>query len=229
MRSNPALSALCWERRSPSAHPAAAEARTAARPTLARLEPPQSSAVGGATSKPLPPSPRFGSPPKSRCPSRETVVRSGFVGIRRRNFALSPDHSRLSDSSVPVSPRIDASTRRTRSCDVECPQSQLENLLEVSCTIISKHPTPSVGRLHPDRAAGRDRHHRRPDRPAAAGRAGGPRGRPPRPVHQQPEANRPGDAQLPLGEQLLPAGRHERQHPRRARSPRGGVAGAPSR
>ena len=37
----------------------------------------------------------------------------------------------------------------------------------------------------------------RPDRAAAAGRAGGPRGGPPRPVRQQPEADRPGPAQLP--------------------------------
>ena len=51
-------------------------------------------------------------------------------------------------------------------------------------------------RIHPDRAAGRDRDHRGPDRPAAAGRAVGPRGGPPGPVHQQPEADRPGDAQL---------------------------------
>ena len=45
-------------------------------------------------------------------------------------------------------------------------------------------------RLHADRAAGRHRDHRRPDRAAAARRPGGPRGRPPRPVHQQPEADR---------------------------------------
>ena len=30
--------------------------------------------------------------------------------------------------------------------------------------------------IHPDRTAGRHRHHRRPDRPALAGRPGGPRG-----------------------------------------------------
>ena len=42
--------------------------------------------------------------------------------------------------------------------------------------------------LHADRAAGRHRHHRRPDRPAPARRAGRPRGRPAQPVRQQPEA-----------------------------------------
>ena len=52
-------------------------------------------------------------------------------------------------------------------------------------------------RVHPDRAAGGDRDHRRPDRPAPARGAGGPRGGPPRPVRQQPEADRPGPAQLP--------------------------------
>ena len=51
-------------------------------------------------------------------------------------------------------------------------------------------------RLHADRAAGRDRDHRGPDRPAAAGGAVGPRGGPAHPVHQQPQADRPGDAQL---------------------------------
>ena len=47
-------------------------------------------------------------------------------------------------------------------------------------------------RLHADRTPGRHRHHRRPDRPAAAGRAGRPRGRTTCPVHQQPQADRPG-------------------------------------
>ena len=64
--------------------------------------------------------------------------------------------------------------------------------------------------LHADRAAGRDRDHRGPDRPAAAGRPGGPRGRPPRPVRQQPQADRPGDAQLPRHQQRLPPGVHQR-------------------
>ena len=55
----------------------------------------------------------------------------------------------------------------------------------------SEQPIRSTG-FHPDRAAGRHRHHRGPDRAAAAGRAVGARGRPPRPVHQQPQAARPG-------------------------------------
>ena len=54
----------------------------------------------------------------------------------------------------------------------------------------------SATRLHAHRAARRDRDHRRPDRAAAARGAGGPRGGPPRPVHQQPQADRPGAAQL---------------------------------
>ena len=52
--------------------------------------------------------------------------------------------------------------------------------------------SPPVRRLHADRAAGGDRDHRRADRAAAARRAVGPRGRPPRPVREQPEADRPG-------------------------------------
>ena len=45
-------------------------------------------------------------------------------------------------------------------------------------------------RLHPDRAAGGDRDHRGPDRAVAPGGAGRPRGRPPRPMRQQPQADR---------------------------------------
>ena len=44
----------------------------------------------------------------------------------------------------------------------------------------------------------------RPDRPAPARRPGGPRGRPPRPVHQQPQADRPGGPQLPRRQRRLP-------------------------
>ena len=54
--------------------------------------------------------------------------------------------------------------------------------------------TPSPPRVHADRAAGGHRHHRHPDRPAAARRAEGPRGRRPHAVHQQPQADRPGHA-----------------------------------
>ena len=52
--------------------------------------------------------------------------------------------------------------------------------------------------FHADRAAGGDRDHRRPDRAAPARRPGGPRGGPADPVHQQPQAARPGAAELPL-------------------------------
>ena len=68
-------------------------------------------------------------------------------------------------------------------------------------------PTPRGGqrvpatrfppRLHADRVAGGDRDHRHPDRPAAARRPEGPRGRRPHAVHEQPQADRPGAAQLP--------------------------------
>ena len=58
---------------------------------------------------------------------------------------------------------------------------------EVLCVLIAV-----VRRLHADRAAGRHRDHRRADRPAAARRAGGPRGRPAGAVRQQPQADRPG-------------------------------------
>ena len=73
-----------------------------------------------------------------------------------------------------------------------------------------------------DRAPGRHRDHRRADRLAAAGRAVGSRGRAADAVHQQPQADRPGDEQLSRCLWLLPAGRpvHVRlQHQRPARRP----------
>ena len=66
-------------------------------------------------------------------------------------------------------------------------------------------------RVHADRAAGRHRHHRRPDRPAAARRPGGPRGGPPHPVHQQPQADRPRPAQLREHHRRLPDVGHRRR------------------
>ena len=61
----------------------------------------------------------------------------------------------------------------------------------------------SSSSLHIDRVAGGDRHHRRADRPAAAGGSGGPRGRPASPVRQQPQATGPRHAELPFGLQLF--------------------------
>ena len=88
--------------------------------------------------------------------------------------------------------------------------------------------------LHADRAPGRDRDHRRLDRPAAARRAGGPRGGPADAVRQQPEAARDRDPQLHLAEQLLrPPGRELRQpglwrpgHPERLAAGLGGYPAA---
>ena len=60
-------------------------------------------------------------------------------------------------------------------------------------------------RLHADRIARRHRHHRGADRPAAARGPGGPRGRPPLPVLQQHEADRPGPGQLREQQRQLPA------------------------
>ena len=73
------------------------------------------------------------------------------------------------------------------------------------CAPSVPHPEPircPCTALHPDRAAGGDRDHRRADRPAAARRPGRPRGGPADPVHEQPEADRHRPAQLPLGRQL---------------------------
>ena len=65
---------------------------------------------------------------------------------------------------------------------------------------------PRASRLHPDRAARRHRDHRRPDRALASRRAVGPRGGPPCPVHQQPQAARPGPGQLRELQRLVPDG-----------------------
>ena len=59
---------------------------------------------------------------------------------------------------------------------------------------IERRPLP--GRLHADRASGRDRDHRGLDRALVAGRAGGARGRAADSMRQQSQAARPGDAQL---------------------------------
>ena len=68
--------------------------------------------------------------------------------------------------------------------------------------------TRRTSRLYADRTARRHRDYRGPDRPAAARRAIGPRGSPAGPVHQQPQANRPGHAQLPHRDRDVPAGWH---------------------
>ena len=63
-------------------------------------------------------------------------------------------------------------------------------------------------RLHAGRAVGRDRHHRRAGRPAAAGDSGRSRSGPPQLVHEQPQANRPGRAEPPRRRwATIPAGR----------------------
>src|SRR5262245_50608876 len=51
--------------------------------------------------------------------------------------------------------------------------------------------------VHAHRTARRHRHHRRPHRSVAAGGPEGPRGRVPGEVHQQPQADGSGTAQLP--------------------------------
>ena len=56
------------------------------------------------------------------------------------------------------------------------------------------------------------------DRAAAARRPGGPRGRPPCPVHQQPQAVGVGHPELHLAEQFVPADAQQLQH-RRHRPP----------
>ena len=69
-------------------------------------------------------------------------------------------------------------------------------------------------RVHADRAAGRHRDHRGLDRPALARRAGGARGGPAHPVRQQPEADRPGPAQLHDGDRRAAAGAVQQPHRR---------------
>ena len=80
--------------------------------------------------------------------------------------------------------------------------------------------TSTPPRVHPDRTAGGHRHHRRADRPAPARRPGGPRGRPPHPVHQQPQAARPGRPQLREHAPRLSAGPDQDELPDDAPVPR---------
>ena len=67
----------------------------------------------------------------------------------------------------------------------------------------------SEARLHADRALGRHRDHRRPDRAAPARRPVGARGGTASAVRQQPEADRPGPAQLPDLHRRVPSGRDQ--------------------
>src|SRR5207248_1148311 len=71
---------------------------------------------------------------------------------------------------------------------------------EVDSQFSGESTTPP--RVHADRTPRRDRDHRDPDRPAAPGRAEGPRGGRPDQVHEQPQADRVGHAQLPRRERL---------------------------
>src|SRR5262249_4614510 len=58
----------------------------------------------------------------------------------------------------------------------------------------------------PDRVAGGDRHHRRADWPALAGRAENPRGRPAAFLYQQPQTTWPGPTQPSFQPGEVPAG-----------------------
>ena len=83
----------------------------------------------------------------------------------------------------------------------------------------TNHDAPVSG-LHADRAAGRHRDHRRADRPAAAGRAGGARGRAAGPVRQQPGAARHRDPELRVVPRGPPARRGQPDRADRERRPR---------
>ena len=74
--------------------------------------------------------------------------------------------------------------------------------------------------IHADRVAGGHRDHRGPDRVAAAGRAGCARGGAAGAVHQQPEADRPGDRQLRIGRRLHRAGLYQPVRQRQLCQPR---------
>ena len=75
---------------------------------------------------------------------------------------------------------------------------------------VSNANVPASKGVHADRAAGGDRHHRHPDRPAAARRPEGPRGRRTHRLQQQPAADRPRGPQL-RQRQRPPAPRHQRR------------------
>ena len=132
--------------------------------------------------------------PRTACPPR---------GAEERRVARSRD-SPTTTTSLPLSiarsgpRRTDSSTYDPGRHDViKC---LLQNPKCGEGPTMKKPQT----RVHADRAARRHRHHRRPDRPAPARRAGGPRGRPAVAMHQQPQADRHRRPQLRVHVQRAP-------------------------
>ena len=112
--------------------------------------------------------------------SRERLLRapsrSGFTPAASSGPRIIPEE----ESSPPGPVASDGMDEPRRSSGTfECPQSRLENLME---DVMRHHlrylAAPSGGGFHPDRAAGRDRHHRRADRPACCRRCRRPARRP---------------------------------------------------
>ena len=78
----------------------------------------------------------------------------------------------------------------------DVPSQEFEQRRSRCTCSLEPDPLAFRARVHTDRASRRDLDHRRTDRAFVASRAVGPRGSPPRPVHQQSQANRARDAQL---------------------------------
>src|SRR5262249_32725280 len=85
-------------------------------------------------------------------------------------------------------------------CDIDGPPPWRTMFLSVSSVIVKEYPYEtlcSAPRVHAHRAARGHCHHCHPDRPVGPRRAKGAGRRRPRPVPEQPQANRPGRPQFP--------------------------------
>ena len=131
----------------------------------------------------------------TRC-SRTTPTTARAVSSPATRRRPVPEHGRL----VPLHLVLGEHRELPRPCAAATAARSSRRFLSHSTRTTSKGTMSSThGRsqsIHADRAAGRDRDHRDPDRPAAARRAEGPRGRGAHQVHEQPQADRLGAAQL---------------------------------
>ena len=170
--------------------------------------PPRGRAAGsrpnGSPSRPST-APRPGSP-TTRLRGRD-LGRSPPTELGGRDGGVGPDRGRRPSPATPdrrvVRVRADypaAEARRARAVPRDHDRRPTEHRPRTQGRLAPMNrqtrPRPTALGLHADRAAGRDRDHRRPDRAAAARRPGGPRGRAAGPVRQQPDADRPRDQEL---------------------------------
>ncbi len=152
-------------------------------------------------------------PARDRRCKRGGTRTAGHCGREARGKA-SADRSTREPEHGPTGYPCDASalkhpggmSRRAPSAPMPLRRAEAHGLSERTARLEMDIPAsiPRPSRFHSDRAVGGDRHHRRPDRPAAARRPGRARGRQADAMHQQPPADRPGHARLSRHGRHLP-------------------------